>query len=212
MRENLAEDYAAPLGGWSPRVILDVGANVGAAATMLMDRWPGVETRCYEPEANNYRALKRATAPYPQASAHNVALWHKSGTFPLYRGINNSGEWSLYLGVEQGPDSTTINVIDAYDELYPHLSDSYLKLDTEGAELAILSRIAQDTDLATIGVIALEWHRAADRLVIDNQLSKLGFILYAGHISAPHRGVFCYGQRRVFGLGALDYIDREAAK
>ena len=82
--------------------------------------------------------------------------------------------------------------LDHYAKGRGHLA---LKLDTEGAELAILQR-AEDY-LDRTDVVYLEYHSDDDRAAIDALLRRRGFLLYSANASTPHRGDMAYVKKRL---------------
>jgi hypothetical protein len=73
---------------------------------------------------------------------------------------------------------------------------SVLKIDTEGAEMAILEDLRPR--LANIDAIYVEYHSEDDRRAIDAMLGER-FVLYHGVADHPHRGTFCYASKFLMG-------------
>jgi hypothetical protein len=67
-----------------------------------------------------------------------------------------------------------------------------LKIDTEGYEVPILSKMADW--LAKVGCLYLEYHHADDRIALDRMLAETHW-LCMGRINSPHRGEFVYISR-----------------
>jgi FkbM family methyltransferase len=182
--------------------IVDVGANVGAFTVWCTLRYgTGVhepirltEVECYEPEPSNAAMLHENVGAAVAAVAtpdmrHPVVTVHQSavfarGTASLYLGANNEGEPSLWKGHEQRSDSVEVECISAAD-LAPC---DYLKVDTEGAELAVYLGLPRD-NLDRLIATAYEWHDPRDRAVIASFLSATGFALISEDVRARDRGV-----------------------
>lgn len=158
-----------------PRVILDIGANIGAYAARCAQKWPHARIHAYEPATDNFLALVGNTGNYL-----NVVCWQN--------GVRaTGGEWALQLGdtgvvhsFVPGPRSTgkteTVNCLAA--AALP--AADLIKLDTEGLELEILTHL----NLAPVTALVIEYHSVADRRMIKAILLESGFELVAE--SAQH--------------------------
>lgn len=149
----------------TPPVILDIGANIGGFAAWAKLRWPGCQLHCFEPISENFRLLKNNVADY--AAVHNVALG-SDGACYMYYGKNNCGEASMWKGSEQSGDGETVAVAhpDAFEELFKRAN--IIKIDTEGAEVEILSRVRH----WHADVLLMEYHSEANRRAVEELLPQ----------------------------------------
>jgi hypothetical protein len=69
-----------------------------------------------------------------------------------------------------------------------------VKIDAEGAEVEILSRLVP----IRFDVVLLEYHSEGNRRRVDALLAD--YILVGGEARGPHRGVWKYVHRRLFPL------------
>src|SRR2546423_10650042 len=84
------QEYPAlRLPGYAPQTIVDIGANVGAAALYFHHTFPQAEGYAYQPSAENFRHL-----------AHNAAGSPKIHVFP-YGLLDRAQKMNLYAGKEQ---------------------------------------------------------------------------------------------------------------
>ncbi len=153
-----------PLPGYSPRLVLDVGANIGAAAVFFALNYGTARLRCYEPARENVAFLKRNLSIFPQAETHACGLAGEAGTARLYHGNSQAMQHSLYRSGETTDSYETVELRAAGAELADIPEGTLLKLDTEGAEVQILSAIA--SHLARVDMIYLEYHSEEDRRAI----------------------------------------------
>jgi FkbM family methyltransferase len=187
VQKVLAGEYDIPYRHKAP-VILDMGANVGSFAAWALKRWPGAHVHCYEPLPDNFALLKRNLGPFEgkSVSLHNFAVGDPSLT-RLRLGRNNCGEASFY---DLGEQSTvTIEVETRAPDVLPkaHIA----KIDTEGSEVEILSRMTSlDFD-----AVVLEYHPEANRRRIDPLLQD--YVLVGGHIRHLHRGTLKFVHKRL---------------
>jgi len=182
----LSGEYDVPYNNPRP-VILDLGANIGSFAFWACRRWPLSFIHCYEPLPENFATLKANLAPL----SHRVVLnnwaigdpsWHK-----LFLGHNNCGEASFFDLGEQRPE--WVQVETRAPATLPKAN--ILKLDTEGAEIEILSGLPE----IAFDVVLLEYHSEENRRSVDRLLEN--YILIGGHARCAHRGVLKYAHRSV---------------
>lgn len=166
-RKVLAGEYDVPGFNHQVPVIFDIGANVGAFSVWALQRWPGARITGWEPHPENVTLYRANLGQH----AHVVeAAVFADGTLQLWEGQHNCGEHSLWCGPEQG--ATRIEVEGhSPSQLGPC---DFLKLDTEGAELAILAGYRH---LATVQAVALETHSRRDAKVIRCLLEHEGLTL-----------------------------------
>jgi FkbM family methyltransferase len=188
VQKVLDGEYDIPYRHSAP-VILDIGANVGSFAAWALKCWPGAYVHCYEPLPDNFALLKRNLRQFEgrSVSLHNFAVGDPSLT-RLYLGRNNCGEASFYDIGEQTTD--TVEVETRAPDVLPKAH--IVKIDTEGSEVEILSRMTSlDFD-----AIMLEYHSEANRRTVDALLQD--FVLVGGHARHLHRGTLKFMHKRLF--------------
>lgn len=187
VRIVLAGEYDVPYTATSP-VVVDVGANVGAFAVWALHRWPGCTVHCYEPVPETFALLRRNLAALDgtRAHLHNCAIGDPAKTM-MFLGKNNCGEASFFDLGEQRADQ--VPVVTRAPDCLP--KGQILKLDTEGSEVDILSRLP-DIDF---DIVLLEYHGDANRRQVDRLLHA--YVLIGGTITRAHRGVLKYAHRRL---------------
>lgn len=168
--------------------ILDVGANIGSFAIWASRRWPRSFIHCYEPLPENFAALSaNLTSLAGRVALNNWAIGDP-GQRKLFLGRNNCGEASFFDLGEQRPEFVTVEA--KAPATLPKAD--ILKIDTEGAEVEILSALpALDFDL-----VLLEYHSEENRRSTDGLLRD--YVLSGGHVRSPHRGVLKYLHKRLF--------------
>ena len=156
------DSYACLLGVPDVRVIVDAGANIGAASVFLLEAYPEAVVIALEPDAGSFEVLQRNLAYYgSRARAIRSALWDQRAALGIDRGRFRDGrEWTFQVRPavdgEAEVESTTIpGVLDAL-----HLPQiDILKVDIERAELTVFQESAR-TWLDRVRVIAIELHDA----------------------------------------------------
>jgi FkbM family methyltransferase len=193
VQKVLDGEYEVPYEAILP-VILDIGANVGSFAAWALKRWPGCHVHCYEPLPDNFVLLKKnlGSLKGQSISLNNFAIGNPS-LKNLYLGRNNCGEASFYDVGEQS--EITVEVETMAPSILPKAN--IVKIDTEGSEIDILSRMTSfDFD-----VIMLEYHSEANRRKIEELLRD--FFLVGGEIRGLHRGTLKYFHQRLIQAAGL---------
>jgi len=163
-------------------------------AAWALKRWPGAHVHCYEPLRDNFALLKKnlGSLEGQSISLNNFAIGDP-GLKNLYLGRNNCGEASFYDVGEQ--TTATVDVETRAPSVLPRAH--IMKIDTEGSEIDILSRMPSiDFD-----VIMLEYHSEANRRKIDELLAD--FFLVVGEIRSLHRGTLKYFHGRLVKAAGL---------
>lgn len=157
IQEYLPEKIENP----SP-VILDVGANVGSRAVALARVFPEATIHAFEPHPQNYDQLRNNLHDLPQVRCHNLALGKASGQVTLYDRADREGSTHASLhsdvisDIHQQPVKAVRVSIDTLDNIAAENGITrvdYLKIDTEGNELAVLegaSRMLRERRLVYI--------------------------------------------------------------
>jgi FkbM family methyltransferase len=173
------------------RTIVDVGANVGAAAVFFSIQYPQARLFAFEPTPTNHALLAANTADLPQVKTFPFGLFDRDRQAALYHGLHGSIQNSIGRSAQQTEVSETIALRETaavLRELQLETID-ILKLDTEGCEVPIL--LSMWKWIPRTGVIYVEFHSEVDRLEIDRLLSPT-HVLYRGTISRLCRGELCY--------------------
>lgn len=194
------------LDGWTPRTIVDVGANVGATAIFFGLAYPRAHIRCFEPSPSTFAHLEANTAWMPQVERHPFGLFDVEAEVPLYGGTSQCAQASVSLSVETRADrSETIHLRPASASLGPVEGPAILKIDTEGCEVPVLRDLGEQLD--AFDVVYVEWHSDRDRRRIDALLGA-SFALWKSSASAVHRGTAAYLHTRLLAahprLGMLE--------
>lgn len=176
--------------------VIDVGANCGAYVRWVTDRWPEAEVTCYEPNPDAFSCLLRNVRHLRlKAECHPVAVRRAAATGAMLRmGIHNMGEASFHdLGCQRGEgDAVFVDAVAAAG-----LPDcDVLKIDTEGCEVEIIDAYL-GSRVHHPDVISLEFHRARDRVRLDEVLRMGGWSLIRGVIRYDDLGTLNYVHQRV---------------
>ncbi len=186
---------------WRDKLVLDVGANVGAFATFARAAFPSARILAFEPSPRSLPALRRNAAALG-VEVRPVALSAEAGSRTLRLGGCSSGMTdSFHPNRLSSSEEVEVAVEDAA-ELCALGEIALLKLDTEGEEVPILRRLGRA--LGAIVSVLCEFHSEADRRAIDALLAP-SHLQYFAQARVPHRGTVGYLQRAVCREGGLGF-------
>ena len=145
------------------KVILDVGANVGHWSTQARRFWPSAAIHAFEPARETYERLVEARHEH-RATCVQAACGAVSGTATLYAVRGFPGLSSLYERnleaheLSMQPDEiATVTTVDEYCLEQEIDGIDYLKIDTEGHELAVLQGATRMIEQGRIAFIQFEF-------------------------------------------------------
>lgn len=143
--------------GFSPRWILDLGANIGVSAIYLANRFPEARIVAVEVEHSNFELLAHNCAPYDRIFPVEKAVWTGSGHVRVSN--PDAQPWSFRVEDTTADDPGAIECvsINALVTMFGIDEIGLLKMDVEGAERQILSD-ALTPWLDHTRVLAVELH------------------------------------------------------
>ena len=142
----------------SPRVIVDVGANIGMASIFFAIKYPKARIIAIEPEESNFNLLVKNTRPYRNITAIRAALWNSDGEVSIGLPAPDSYEkWGFQTGIPGEGKARAVTMQTLLDELGVETID-LLKIDIEGAEKEVFEACNW---MERVGVLVIELH---DRL------------------------------------------------
>lgn len=165
LRTGSGAEYRFP-GDVRPRVIWDVGANIGAATLLLARTYPQAAIYAFEPFPENSRLLIRNTAGLPNVHVLGHGLGGADGERELIFSPDsaNFGGFSFFQrGAAKDAPRVRVPVRSPASALAELGLDALdlIKIDTEGAEGEILRALPRDV-LARVQWIAGELHGEND--------------------------------------------------
>jgi FkbM family methyltransferase len=161
--EEVEDYFPLPI---EPKLVLDIGANIGAFIHRAMKQWPDAQYIACEPMPFNVAELRMnfgATRCY----IVSAAIRAETGVDEIFIGDQFVSGGFRQLGRETAK-SITVECLAA--NRLP--SCDLVKIDTEGCEVEIVRNL----DLSKTQAVVLEYHSAADRETLREFLSQ-GFEL-----------------------------------
>jgi len=160
--ENEVEDYFRFVSfESSPRLILDIGANIGAFALRAHNQWPNARILCYEPMPPNLDRLRENVSP-DYGTVFPYAIRGTSGVREIY-----IGDMFVTSGFVKGPRQTSQKIAVQCMAAADLPAADLVKIDTEGSEVEILRGL----NLSATSIIMSEHHSKADAKLIKGILA-----------------------------------------
>lgn len=183
--EIFSGEYDLPL-NFQPKSVLDIGANEGAFTAWALERWPECTVESFEPMPENAEIFLENHAANQRVIFHRAAVFD-APKLTMFRGLNNSGECSAYnLGEQRTDNSVEVDCIKAKD--IP--AAEFVKIDTEGCELDVLSGLG----LSVTKAVTCEYHSELDKAKIIKLLESVGFELVNQKPRCQDRGVLKFAK------------------
>jgi FkbM family methyltransferase len=146
-------------------LFFDVGANRGEYSLMLANRFPQAQIFAFEPHPRNFEVL--AQTKIQNFSPHALALGNTIGQFTLFD--RDDTDWSfdasLYkdviseiLHTNSVSYSVQVDTLDSFVKSRDIDFIDFLKIDTEGGELAVLQGGLRLLEQGQIGTIQFEFN------------------------------------------------------
>jgi FkbM family methyltransferase len=159
----------------NPKVILDIGANIGIISVIMANLYPDAKIYAFEPDPENFEMLKKNTAGYPNIIIQMAGLGSKNESRKLYASDNptNFGGKTLHsLGADLTKDPVSVLIIDVaqFIETIGGKVD-LIKSDCEGAEHEIFTSMT-DQQLSHVKFILGELHGTQDYELLRHLDSK----------------------------------------
>jgi FkbM family methyltransferase len=125
---------------WTPTVIFDVGANVGQSAKAYARRFPETQIHSFEPSPQTCEILTEKMERFPNVAIHCLALGRAKARLALTQGKNSAMNRLLPADTSFPKGAVWVDVVRGADVMRDLKIDhiDYLKIDTEGHDLAVL--------------------------------------------------------------------------
>lgn len=161
---------------FDPKIIIDLGANVGFASVYFANRFPNAKILAVEPDDSNYQTAIKNLEPYKNVTVIKGAVWDKSENINL---VDLGFGEAAYM-VQPGAGE---NMIKAYTipELLSMLNVNevdILKIDIEGSEKELFED--GDSWINKSKIIIVETHdryKKGTSKAVFNAIGKYDFSL-----------------------------------
>jgi FkbM family methyltransferase len=159
----------------NPKLILDLGANVGYSSAYFLSRFKDCSVIAVEPDPANFIELQKNVAPYrSRVKTIQAAVWPHPGRMDLEH-PGRGEEW----GVRVKPsDDGAVRAI-SIPELLTFSSEyriSLLKVDIEGSETDLFKSGSEEW-LDKVDNIVIELHGEEAQRIFHNAIAKSNFVI-----------------------------------
>jgi FkbM family methyltransferase len=167
--------------GFVPRVVFDLGANVGYAAVDFALRYPGARVVAVEPERANVEMMRLNVAPYPQIDVVEAAVWPRPGTLVLEAA--EVGEVGFRVReVDASKDAVAAVTVPALMERAGVDAVDVVKIDIEGSEVELLTEEADWLGAVRAVVVEFhDWFRPGAEKAGEAALERADLAFYEDH-------------------------------
>ena len=159
---------------WSPRLIVDGGANVGYASVYFAGKYPDARIIAVEPNAENCKLFRKNCEAYPHIELMQGALWSSNTDLTIENPTGRSHAFRVMEVPSPTAQSfrgfTVADVLARSGEQYIDL----LKLDVEGSEEQLFSS-NYDNWIGNIRRMMVETHGPRRREVVSATAKDCGF-------------------------------------
>lgn len=172
-------------------VVLDAGANCGAASVYFARHYPRAQVHALEPAAEPRAYLERNVAGLGNVSVYPVGLHSVTAEMPLYHGNEDSITGSVFQRSVNLDTSELVQLCSARDWAADHGIDhiDVLKLDVEGCEADVLESLVDL--LPTVKVLYVEYDSRIARRRIASLMDP-GHEFYLGSLLTLDQGECIY--------------------
>lgn len=148
--------YNLPYKNIHPKIILDLGANIGLSARYFASRFPDAKIIALEPESSNFEMLCKNTEKYPNIFPVQAGVYH-SDSWLNVESVYDQSHWAFSVRETANPDENSVkgrSVRSLMEEFKIEYID-ILKVDIEGSEIELFSQNYE------------EWLSATDMVIIE---------------------------------------------
>lgn len=144
----------------SPKIVVDIGANIGAFAAYIKTKYPSTTIYCYEPDPENFKNLTKNIQEnnFKDVMLFNKAVGKQNGKITLYAETTEFGtaNSSTIRKSDVSIDVECLTLEEIFKENNIEKCD-LLKLDCEGCEYDIFYNTNTNI-IKKVGIISLEYH------------------------------------------------------
>ncbi len=138
--------------------VFDVGANKGQTASVLRRWYPRAIIHCFEPAPATFTLLQLNLSQLGGIRVYPLGLSNRVGEIPLVIESDNTRSHVSKTASDTGAGTVMIQLetLDTFCDRHAIASIDYLKIDTEGHDLAVLEGAATLLQESRIAIVEVE--------------------------------------------------------
>lgn len=148
LRRGVKAEYYLP-SALDPKVILDIGSNIGTSILFFHERFPSAKIYGFEPNPETFRLLQTNVASLPSVQVFNYALGASDANVPV---VFDGADFSRFMAKLEdadlmGPLTTIECEVRHAGEVMKNLGVTQadlIKIDCEGAEYDVLTALPEE--------------------------------------------------------------------
>src|SRR5438552_11264717 len=154
---DLFVDFRKYLPNVEPKIVFDVGANVGESAEAYVRHFPESRVFRFEPLLGTFEQRKRNVAGFPNVECFNFGLSSKAGNVHMVYSPTQSNLSSITIP-EPGKPTVEVQVetLERFCKERAIARIDFLKIDTEGHDLEVLKGAERLLRSHSIGAVQVE--------------------------------------------------------
>lgn len=178
------QEYFFPIHNFKPKIIWDIGANIGVVSYIFAMIYPEARIYAFEPQKENFEILRLNTKDLPNVTIFNVGLGDMNDRVFAFPSEDETNHGGFSAKIESTKPTQEIEIVKTKLMLEKLGAPELIKIDTEGSEYAILNSFS-DEDLEKVKFIAGELHGVNDYLLL-NRLDKHFKLKLARHFDSKN--------------------------
>jgi FkbM family methyltransferase len=156
---------------YTPRLIIDGGANVGYASVVFANRYPNATIVAVEPDADNFRLAQQNCAPYKNVHLVQGGIWTKDAWLVVDNPDAGSDAFQLREVEHQVPGAVRGHTVASLAKKWGFDEIDLLKLDIEGAEEPIFNN-PDRAWLDQVRALVIETHGAGALAAVESAFAS----------------------------------------
>jgi FkbM family methyltransferase len=138
MRNSVLRDLVK-FPSYKPKVVFDVGANVGQSVEEFVQYYPDAIIHSFEPVPASFEALEQNILRFKNVTAVNLALGSSPGRVTMQAKYTSTGNRVVTASSRGETVSVNVDTGDRYCKSKSISKIGFLKIDTEGHDLRVLA-------------------------------------------------------------------------